>query len=282
MRKSGPRARLWFFLAIALATVTDLAAQVTVTHIANEGFLLEGGGKKVLIDALFDGISGYRKATGDLKRDLEEAKPPFRDVDVILATHFHDDHFSPPPVRRYLAASEKTVFLSTPQACSKLSPSNEMSGRCIAIYPEVGTIVTKRINGVRIEVLNLHHGPGRRPPVQNLGFIVHIGGRRVLHIGDTEASKSDFAPLRLASEPVDLALLPGWFLTTWDRSSPDWVSVVRDEIRPLNVAAMHLASPSAPGSYFGSDGSLEQRVASIRKNFPGAEVFIEPLQRRVY
>ncbi len=135
---------------------------------------------------------------------------------------------------------------------------------------------------IAIDVLNLHHGRGRRPPVQNLGFIVHIGGRRVLHIGDTEAVTRDFAPLRLGSEPVDLALLPGWFLTSWDGSSPDWVSVVRNEIRPRNVAAMHLASPSAPANYFGSDGSLERRVAAIRTNFPGAAIFTRPLQQRTY
>ncbi len=254
-------------------------AQVTVTHIANEGFLLEGGGKKVLIDAFFDGIQGYPVASRSLKQRMQSASAPFDGVDLVLATHYHDDHFSPGPVLRFLKANPKAAFLSTPQAVTRLRLDGKAdpSPRVEAVYPPEGRIESRTINGVRVDVLNLHHGRGRRPLVENLGFVVYLGGRRVLHIGDSEAGTPDWAPLEMHKRPVDLALLPGWYL-----AEPRWVEVVREQIRPVHIGAMHLAVKDAPAGYFGRQGSWENRVAVMRRNFPAVEVFAQALQRRTY
>ena len=259
-------------------------AQVTVTHVANEGFLLEGGGRKVLVDALFDGIGGYRKAVGEVRSKLESARPPFDGVVLAVATHYHDDHFSPGPVLRFLKANPKAHFLSTPQAVAKLRVGKDpaLSGRVSSAYPAEGRIESRTIESVRIDVLNLHHGRGRQPLVENLGYVVHLGGRAILHVGDTQANFDEFSAFDWTKIQVDLALFPVWYLTGWDRSTSDWPKIVRDLIRPKHIGAMHLASEDAPANYFGSDRNLEGQVASILRGFPGAVVFTKPLQKATF
>ncbi len=84
-------------VALTVLVASPLPAELEITYVANEGFLLAGGGKKVLIDALFDGgIAGYPTIPDELRPSLEQARPPFDGVDLVLATHFHGDHFGPP------------------------------------------------------------------------------------------------------------------------------------------------------------------------------------------
>jgi L-ascorbate metabolism protein UlaG (beta-lactamase superfamily) len=224
--------RLLLVLAILVSWFAVPAlAQIEVTYIANEGFFLEGGGKKVLIDALLDeGIQGYVGITDSMRPALEGAKAPFDGVDLILATHHHADHFGPQAVSRHLQASAGARFISTPQSVEALKRTLGngplVLERAKAVEPEEGERLLLKVNGIKVQVLNLHHGRRRRPEVQNNGYIVRIGGLKILHMGDTEATAEDFRPYALAAEKIDIAFVPSWFL-----SSEDWLDVVRDEIR---------------------------------------------------
>ena len=66
-----------------------------------------------------------------------------------------------------------------------------------------------------------------------------------------------FAPTADLLETVDVWLLPDWLLgeAAWDEVRADGSRLV----------AMHLAAPTAPAAWFGSAGSLEQRVTRIRE-----------------
>lgn len=261
-------------LAVLGSAPAAAEAQLTVVYIANEGFLLEGAGRKVLIDALIDdGIRWYPQAPDAMKLALEQAQPPFDAVDLVLATHHHADHFGPRAVARHLTANSRARFVSTPQVIAKLRGmlADSVARRVEAVYPDEGARIHRRVRGIDLQVLNLHHGRGRNPPVQNLGFLLSIGGLKVLHIGDTEATKSDFAAYSLGAESIDVAFLPGWYLTT-----PVWIEVVRDEIRPAHIVVMHMAVPGAPATYFGRDGSYASRVEKIQGHFPTAIVFEDP------
>ena len=75
----------------------------TVTYIANEGFLIEAAGKKVLVDALFDsGFGTYLSPPQEALAQMTGAREPFADVDLLLVTHPHGDHFNPKLVVEFL------------------------------------------------------------------------------------------------------------------------------------------------------------------------------------
>ncbi len=285
-----PLARRKLACSLALAgafwAAAPLGAQVSVTYVANEGFLIAAGELRVLVDALIDeGIDGYPRPPASMRPALEGALAPFDGVDVVLATHHHADHFGPRAVARHLAANPGAVFVSTPQAAARLAKEigddpgrrARIDSRIDAVFPAEGARTTISRPGIEIEVLNLHHGRERDPPVQNLGFLIEMGGLTMLHIGDTEVSLADIAPYRLAEREIDVAFLPIWFLT-YDR----WLPVVREGIRPRTIVAMHLAEADAPASWFGEDGSREKRVTATLEEFPEAILFAEPGETREF
>lgn len=276
----------WTLFAAALLpfqiSTQSVRAQVSATYLANEGFLLDGGGRKVLIDALFgSGLEGYPAPPPDLRSKLETAQPPFDDVDLVLATHYHGDHFEAQAVARHLRANREARFVSTPQAADQaralLRDDPQALERVEGIHPQEGVIESLTRGGVELKVLNLHHGRNRRPPVQNLGFLISLGGLEILHIGDTEATAEDLRPYDLKSRRIDLALLPVWYLTY-----EEWIEAMRREIQPARIGVMHLAEPDAPASYFGPEGSYAERVRKLHADFPEAQVFVEPGVRVEY
>lgn len=261
-------------LVAALLAAGPAAAQVEVTFLANEGFLLSAGETRVLVDALFgDGIAGYPAVPEEIRRDLEGGAGRFAGVDLVLASHHHGDHFDPQAVARFLRAQPTARFVSTPQAVERLrqaAPGDALAGRAEGIWPPEGERVSLELgDDLRLSILNLHHGRGRRPEVQNLGFVIELGGLRVLHIGDTEASAEEFRAYDLDGVGIDVGLLPAWQVE----------GSVLAEIRPRHLVAMHLASPDAPPYYFGAAGSLERRVADLRAT-GDIWVPLEPLASR--
>ena len=255
---------------------------MTVTYIANEGFLVASGEKKVLIDALFDsGLQGYRRIPAALRPFLEGGVGAFEGVDLVLTTHHHADHFGPHAVINHLRANPSARFVSTPQTAGRvrllLRDEPELRPLFQDLLPSEGDRISFSHRGVLVDALNLHHGRDRSPPVQNLGYLVNLDGFKVLHIGDSEAGADVFGPLGLAAEKIDLALLPAWYLT-----NESWAKVVRTQIRPRYIVAMHIAEPGAPAHYFGDDGSYEKRLSTIRRNFPAAVILERPGDARSF
>jgi len=272
-------------IAIALAPVTAQEAEpkpepkrgpLSVTYIGNEGFMIESGGVKVLVDALYrDGVPGYVVIPEERRRLLETAQPPFADVTLILATHYHADHFDPGAVLEHLKASPKTVFLSTPQAVDlmrELPDFDTVRGRVRPEHPQEGERVRAERPGLVLHVLNLHHG--RERPVQNLGFIIEMRGVKILHVGDTEATVKDFQANLIREEEIDLVFLPYWYLTAGNEKA------IEEAIAPGRIVATHLPPPSDPQGLLQTQGGFEKLAAGIEGRFPKAVVFRQEMETR--
>lgn len=241
---------------------------VVVSYLANEGFHLRSGETGVLVDALFgDGIPGYPAVSADARRSLEAASPPFDEVDLVLATHEHPDHFDADAVLRFLSANRRAVFVSTPQAVARFGRlSADLDQRVRAVLPEPGIPEHLDVGEIRLRVFNLHHGDGTT--AENLGFEIGIADRKVLHVGDTEVTAAEIAALRLDRAEIDLALLPPWILHQH--------TLVLEGIRARQVGLMHVPAPGAPRSWFGAPGSAEGLVSELRETYPGLVTFLDP------
>lgn len=266
----------------AAAEPSEPAARgVRISYLANEGFLLESGGVKVLVDALFgDGLRGYPVVPPALRAEIEGARGRFAGVDLVLASHYHGDHFDAAAVARHLEANPGAVFLSTPQAVTRLRRElgPAAAGReLIAALPAEGETVRLELPGVTVDTLNLHHGRDRRPLVENLGLRIRIGGLLLLHVGDTEAGEADLRPYRAALEPVDVWLLPSWLL-----GEPPWQDARERAAGADRLIVMHLPAPDAPASWFGTAKSLDGYVADLREALPESWIPLTPLATRHY
>ena len=89
---------------------------VTVTLVANAGVLIEYRGRKLLLDGIFHAESHeenpFSNIPAPLWQEMLTGKPPFDDIDCLLFTHNHADHFSPELTREYLTHQRvKAAFL---------------------------------------------------------------------------------------------------------------------------------------------------------------------------
>ena len=88
-----------------------------------------------------------------------------------------------------------------------------MSGgsRVVSVTPDRGTQETVTVNGVTIDVLHFRHFDqfgNDFSDVENYGFVVHLGGKRILHVGDVHYGVSNFEPFGLADVGIDVVILP--------------------------------------------------------------------------
>lgn len=271
-------------LALCLFTSGTLYAQPTpaagveVTYLGNEGFLIAAGETRILIDALFgDGLDGYAVVPPEPRRQLEAASGRFEGVDLVLASHYHGDHFDAEAVARHLVSNPGARFVSTHQAVDRLRKVPDFTrfaDRVEGYWPAEGTTDQVEHAGVKVTILNLHHGRGRQPPVQNLGLLIDVGGQRLLHVGDTEVTVADVSAYALGDADIDVLFAPGWFF-----GYKQWKPLLA-EIDASSTVVMHLAEPSAPASYFGPAGSRAKRIERILEVDPSAIIFESMEARR--
>jgi L-ascorbate metabolism protein UlaG (beta-lactamase superfamily) len=242
---------------------------VTVTFLANEGVMLSSGTKKVLIDALFLKYeTGYAVPADSTRSALDRARAPFDAVDLILVTHRHGDHFHPAPVAAHLRANPRATLLTSQQVIDSLrgriTAGEPLSPRIMARTTKPGTRRREVVNGIMVELLGLPHGGWRHRHVEHLGYIVEIGGRRVLHVGDTDITADAFEPFRLDTARIDVALLPSWMVT-----SREGKQVIERWIRPRQVVAFHVA-----------EGAGDRMAREVAAAMSGAMTFFRSLDRR--
>lgn len=258
-------------LSLARVSLVQAPVQdgVAITFLANEGVLLSSGRHKVLIDALFQKYeTGFAIPPDSTRAALEQASAPFDSVALILVTHRHGDHFHPSSVVAHMRANVHARLLTSAQVIDSLSGrlvgTHGLASRMLPRTTPSGVRRTEIIDGITVHVLGLPHGGQRHRAVEHLGYIVELGGRRVLHVGDTEIGEAAFAPFRLDTARIDVALLPQWMVT-----SDDGRRTIERWIRPKQVVAMHVG-----------EGRGEDAIRDVRAAFPGAVTLTRSLETR--
>lgn len=267
--KHIPFLALLCFLLIAANPAENRAdSEVEITYTGNEGFLIEAEGKKIMIDAFH--------RLGDVKNQemLQKGHLPFDDVDLILTTHTDHDHFDLHMVGHYLFNHPKTVFVSTNQATDAFAKDykdfDKIKTRLKGFAPEEGEKIIFSHAGIDITVILLHHGRSRKVKVTNLGFLFSIGGKKFLHMGDSEIVRSELNIYNLPEEKIDVAFIPYWYFT-----SSKYKPALQHAIGAEQVIPMHLILV---------DGGPEERqriLNSIPQEFPDAILFSEELEKRI-
>ena len=243
-------------------------AGLEITYIANEGVLISSGDKQVLIDGLH---REYQRAYAFLpppQRDkIENAQSPFDQIDLVLVSHRHLDHFHPESVGLHLQHNPNAVLVSSQQVVDEVANNfkdfQTIKARVTAATPAWKERRAMKMADIDLEILGIRHGTGRHESIQNLGHVIKLGGKKLLHVGDADTAIENFQDLNLDEEGIDIAFIPYWFLV-----DDEGRTVVREHIKPKQIIAVHI-SPS----------EAEQVSAQIKKDFPSAVAFTTLLQK---
>lgn len=238
-------AMMWF-------PVQSSAGPLGVTYLANEGFLLETGEQKVLVDALFgkEDLSFCEVPSADLLKQMVNAEPPFNDVDMVLVTHDHRDHFDPDLVMEYMRHNRGCLFVGPDAAVKRLAERDgydAVKERVRATTPNLGQGKRVAASGVEVTVMRLQHTVyyepssagtpvNRHKDVENLGFLIRMGDWSLLHTGDSNMEDpAEYRAYRLTDRKIDVAFLGSLF---W-KPLHARIELVNEEIQPDRIILMH-------------------------------------------
>jgi L-ascorbate metabolism protein UlaG (beta-lactamase superfamily) len=158
---------------------------VTLTWLGQAGFVLRSSGAAVLIDGFLSEFEGRQ-----IKPPLDPAE--LTDIDLVLCTHEHPDHFDPRTVAAVAAASPRAVVVVpapvTDQAVRAGVPAERVVG-AIAHEPLTGLAVpvwpVPAQHGVDVvDAYNFGHALSGGV-TRYLGYVVELAGARIYHSGDT-------------------------------------------------------------------------------------------------
>lgn len=235
---------------------------VPVRFLANEGVLARLPEGTVLIDGLFgDGLSEYAVVPRAARDSLELAEGEFGDIDLVLVTHVHRDHFDPFAVERHLLSNPKAHLVAADQVVDSLRIHGrrfeEVRDRVRAVDASPGRTSELEVAGIPVRTFGVAHPPSRNEPVDHLAFVV---GRSapVAHLGDLWLESEGISSLASAG-PVAAAFVPFWVVTG------DGGARVREALEPSSLFGFHVG--------LGEEASTRRR---FEESAPGAVLLTDP------
>jgi L-ascorbate metabolism protein UlaG (beta-lactamase superfamily) len=268
-------------IGLLLLSATALQAQenstavprkaIDITYIANEGFLISSRDSKVLIDGIFtEGFGKFQTPTAETLAKESQASPPFDNITALLVTHYHPDHINPAYVVQHLTYDTKAVLIAPAQANDRLKDINGykvIEKQVVVASPNPNSAATWRSRDTSVKTVPLQHANNDTGDIQNLGFIITIGGFKLFHSGDANAADvSAYKSLNLADENIDVAFLPYWFLD--EKNGGKGQEIIR-AIKPKAIVLMHVVT--------GQADHLRSLVAGM-KDIPPTYIMEKPME----
>jgi len=183
---------------------------ICVKWLGHASFQIRTAGKVIYIDL---------KKYGQVVETSEKA-------DIILVTHNHGDHCSPPKIQKL---RKKDTVVIAPKNCA-----SRIGGNVRTLKPGEETTV----DGVKIEAVEAYNvrrfkpsGKPWHPKGYGVGYLVKTEGKTIYHAGDT-----DFIPEMRLLKNIDLALLPTGDKYTMDDAEAAEAAIA---IKPKIAMAMH-------------------------------------------
>jgi L-ascorbate metabolism protein UlaG (beta-lactamase superfamily) len=235
-------------LAILTAGNTS-ESPIEVTYIANEGILIASHQKKVLIDALFDNPNpNYTAPSKDMLEGMQSGRTPFDNVDLVLVTHNHPDHFSPSFAARFMENNPNPLLMAAIDAIDAMKEMvkdwEHVQDRVFSFNLKPGETAEKSVNGISVRMFRTLHSGDLESP-HNLMYLIKMDGRTIFHEGDSDGKLSIFKEFGFDKEKIDLALVHFWFPL-----NPEGERIILEILKPGHVGLIHLPKrleSDAPG-----------------------------------
>jgi L-ascorbate metabolism protein UlaG (beta-lactamase superfamily) len=248
----------------------ESAASIEILYTGNEGVLITSAGKKIFIDALFPKtLPDYAAPTEEVLEKMENGKAPFDNIDLILTTHNHPDHFGAASVARCMKSNPDAEFISTPQAVEDIKKLGNdydlIKDRITAVPLAVNAHVVMTINGIPLKIFRTKHS-GDRESIENLMFLLTVGGKKIFHEGDSNADPEVFKSFDLSGEGIDVGLVHFWF-----PFHEKGYEILTQSLKPKQVVLIHLPNRLIEDA--------QSKLPLVHKEFPGAVLFFETGQK---
>ena len=173
---------------------------VACVWLGQAGYILKApSGTIVMIDPY---LSDWAEEQWNMARIVEAPVDPATfQPDLLLISHWHEDHLDAPTIKRWANDGIEAVFVG-PDTCSSRAAAWGWNAEDVITLTEFDEV---EIEDIIIRPTFARHESREAPPGDAFGFLVDIGGVRIWYAGDTEYD----ARLRpMKDEAIDVALIP--------------------------------------------------------------------------
>ena len=220
-------------------------ANATVNHIGNAGLLIQQGATKILFDPLYrNGYNNYHLVPEAVKADVLAGAAPFNDINAILISHAHGDHFDAEDIVSFHQGNPDALIIAPAQAIEAIEETGKVTDNLRARFVPMGLAYGQdplkvAFEGLSVEAVRIPHagGPGRRA-IENLVYRVTLeGAATVMHMGDADPALEHFAPYEAhwQTRMTNTAFPPYWFFL-----SAEGIQIVDDVLNTGDAIGVHV------------------------------------------
>jgi len=248
------------------------AARVEITYIANSGFLFASGTTRILVDALYQNGDVWEAPDKKTLKSIISGSAPFRGINYLLVSHYHADHFDAGLTSRFLVNNPKAMLLTNLQTDSVMKRSLKMDPEMRR--PDQVKIINAPFYGeesfdaspVKVRCMVQRHMTAEDHDVATMGFLMDMGGKKILHMGDADYTDDNFAAYNIQNENIDVALIHYWFLLSCEGKR-----IIDTYIKPKKIIVTHIPYDD-----------LKREYKRIKEIYPDVEVFLNHLDKKVF
>lgn len=246
-----------------------------ITYIANAGVLIEFGGTKILIDGIHSKKAGcFSTVPESILNKIINGEGQFNKIDYLLFTHNHNDHLDLQLVTKYISVNNNATLIMPKHKENERKHENfeqiKMIENKLLLDSPIGEMKEIKLSNIKIKYFKTIHEGDEYKYINNYSYIIYIGSKTFLHLGDAKPDYEFFADI-LLNEKIDYALLnfPYSILPSSRR-------IVKEIVCPKKLIVFHLP--------FESDDELGYRKRTIKiikryiEALPDTTVFLESMQ----
>ncbi len=247
---------------------------ISVTYIANCGFLVEIDSHKIIMDGLFRlGHNHYSTPTETAQKLMVSNREPFNDIELIFVSHTHEDHFDSKMVLECML-NNPSVKIICPQQVNEMLSKNDsayqiIKSRIIECTPDAFTSEFIRVGEVEINACRLAHPGERHAQVQNMAYLVSINGKSVFHSADIDPLQVDkYTGIKPGDAKIDIGFI------NEDYAKIEHAGRAKEFINAKYNIAMHLTDSQA---LLWLDAIKDQPGL-----YPNPYIFTQKMDRKMY
>jgi len=213
---------------------------VNIQLIANAGVVAEYNGIRFLIDGLQgETDTAFSKIPEDILKDMLAGKGKLSNIDYILFSHEHPDHFAPRYVCEYLKNNEvRAVFLPGKRSgdINVLTENlKENTKNCQLIeLQEKGAARYKLRDDIFITAFAAVHMGPQFADIVNYCYLLTLGTKSILFTADADYKEENFTNA-LAGVCVDAVFVNPLFF-----NNPAGRRIIEKTIKPGKVIIYHI------------------------------------------
>ncbi len=166
-------------------------------YVSNAGLVFQVGAKKVGIDCLCrDSAKLYQDTPLEIRQKME--------LDVLIFTHEHEDHFCAEYVKEAWERNPKLQIYSTQKVIECLAQMDIPTSSRNQVQD--GAIL--EIDDMQVQFIETLHEGGQYANAQNLTLLIKIGDKHFVVSGDAMPCKEWFERISAGAKQIDWLFVP--------------------------------------------------------------------------